>query len=92
MNVNLIKNGMRLIIMKIDQTDATFTSGSSMRSMVGKVYTVDHVSYGSNEVRLGGWSWHSDDLETEDYQISDSEISEAMSQEKTLFNPNELIT
>jgi len=82
---------MKLKIVKIDQTDAAFTSGSSMRAMVGDVWEVTSVRMDSNEVRLNGWSWHAGDLEMEDYQIPDDEVSEAMNQEKTIFNPNELL-
>lgn len=90
MNIGEIKIGMEVVITKIDQTDASFTSGSSMRDMIGHTYIVDHVNTDNNEIRVGGWSWHSDDLDQLDYEIGD-EPSEAMTQQKTLFNPNELI-
>jgi hypothetical protein len=90
MRIDNITPGMKLKIMKIDVTDRRFSSGDSMSAMVGKTYTVDNVNKDNNEIRLGGWSWCSEDLEMGDCEIGDS-ISEAMFKEKILFNPDELI-
>ena len=90
MKIDQVREGTEVVITKIDQTDAAFTSGSSMHDMIGRSYIVDSINRGNNEVRLGGWSWHPGDLDSLDYEICD-EPSEAMTQEKPLFNPNELI-
>jgi hypothetical protein len=90
MKIDQVREGMEVMITKIDQTDAAFTSGSSMHDMIGNTYIVDSVNRGNIEVRLGGWSWHPGDLEPLDYEVCD-EVSEAMIQEITLFNPKEIV-